>query len=235
MDNEENGMVAVHMLFDLHKNFRPDLSQHAQSFLELVTGLYQDFSNNAAYYFGERARLFRPEQLKSESIPAKRSFQVVVETPLIIMFLCQVYKADLAAHLKRLVPLMVQAATCHPALPVEGNPALQKILGDVKWAQIKTIQFLTYLLKDFHAEMMEAKSSICDAMARLLEVSAGGGEAAPARSPAPLAAPGTEAPPGDVPPPPRRRPPGAAPRRLPPPPGARRRRPTRTRCGRSCW
>ena len=43
-----------------------------------------------------------------------------------------------------------------------------KILGDFKWAQIKTIQFLTYLVKDFTAEIVPQRNAICDATAGLL-------------------------------------------------------------------
>ena len=61
-DNEENAIVAIHMLFDLHKNFRPDLSAQARDFLEVVRLFYDGFPPNAAGYFG--AEGVPPEMLR---------------------------------------------------------------------------------------------------------------------------------------------------------------------------
>ena len=58
-----------------------------------------------------------PRSRRPECIPATRSFQLVVETPLIIMCLCQVYKQPLVDQLRGLVPLMIRAATCNHNLP----------------------------------------------------------------------------------------------------------------------
>lgn len=40
-DNEENGLICLRIIFDLHKNFRPALEPDVQQFLDFVREIYQ--------------------------------------------------------------------------------------------------------------------------------------------------------------------------------------------------
>ena len=42
-DNEENSLICLRIIFDLHKNYRPTLDAYAQPFLNFVRTLYTDF------------------------------------------------------------------------------------------------------------------------------------------------------------------------------------------------
>ena len=40
-DNEENAVICLRIIFDLHKNFRPTLECEVQPFLDFVQRIYQ--------------------------------------------------------------------------------------------------------------------------------------------------------------------------------------------------
>ena len=40
-DNEENAVICLRIIFDLHKNFRPTLEREVQPFLDFVQKVYQ--------------------------------------------------------------------------------------------------------------------------------------------------------------------------------------------------
>ena len=42
-DNEENSLICLRIIFDLHKNYRPTLDAYAQPFLNFVRTLYTNF------------------------------------------------------------------------------------------------------------------------------------------------------------------------------------------------
>ena len=102
-DNEENAIEAVHMLFDLHKNYRPELGAQASLVMDYVIEMYTAFPANVEATFGPDANP-SPDSVRPECLAANRSFRVVVEAPLIVIFLSQIYKEELATQLQRLVP-----------------------------------------------------------------------------------------------------------------------------------
>ena len=40
IDNEENAVICLRIIFDLHKNFRPTLEREVQPFLDFVQRIY---------------------------------------------------------------------------------------------------------------------------------------------------------------------------------------------------
>ena len=52
-DNEENALLCVRILFDLHKSFRPALKQYVPRFLEFVQQLYKELDNTKRLIFPE--------------------------------------------------------------------------------------------------------------------------------------------------------------------------------------
>jgi hypothetical protein len=76
---------------------------------------------------------------------SKRSFKVVTECPVIVMFLFQLYPRHIEANAPKLLPLMVEAISI-AGPPLEHVPAhLKTTYSDLKAAQVKTVSFLTYL------------------------------------------------------------------------------------------
>ena len=51
-DNEENSLICLRIIFDLHKNYRPTLDAYAQPFLNFVRTLYLNFKGMVSANFG---------------------------------------------------------------------------------------------------------------------------------------------------------------------------------------
>jgi transformation/transcription domain-associated protein len=43
-DNEDNAIICIRIIFDLHKNYRPALENEVQPFLDFVRGMYERVS-----------------------------------------------------------------------------------------------------------------------------------------------------------------------------------------------
>eukprot|EP01052_Picozoa_sp_SAG31_P045148 SAG31_NODE_8137_length_1514_cov_1.340636_2_plen_294_part_00 len=56
-DNEENSLICLRIIFDLHKNYRPTLDAFAQPFLTFVRKLYHNFKEMVQANFGSSAML----------------------------------------------------------------------------------------------------------------------------------------------------------------------------------
>lgn len=143
-DNEENAVAAIHIIFELHKNFRRALVSQVQPFLTFVRGLYEAFPTTvtelllkppAAHTQTSGRRLFRSTQ----------SFKVITECPLLVMFVFQLYPKCIDPNIPLLCPLMVRAIQLEVPPESQHSPHLyQEFLA----AQVKTVSFLSYLLKN---------------------------------------------------------------------------------------
>lgn len=180
-DNEENGLICIRIIFDLLRNFRPSLETEVQPFLDFVCKIYQNFRVTVGYFFedavggggGEDNKPPAPLQENSGSgagmqqlNPSTRSFKVVTESPLVVMFLFQLYGRLVQTNIPHLLPLMVTAISV-PG-PEKVSPQSKNHFIELKGAQVKTVSFLTYLLKSFAEYIRQHEESICKSIVNLL-------------------------------------------------------------------
>lgn len=98
--------------------------------------------------------------------PSTRSFKIVTESPLVVMFLFQLYSRLVQTNIPNLLPLMV-AAISVPG-PEKVPPHMKTQFIELKGAQVKTVSFLTYLLKSFADYIRPHEESICKSIVNLL-------------------------------------------------------------------
>ncbi|KAL8246880.1 hypothetical protein R6Q59_008096 [Mikania micrantha] len=98
--------------------------------------------------------------------PSTRSFKIVTESPLVVMFLFQLYNRLVQTNIPQLLPLMVSAISV-PG-PDKVPPHLKAHFTELKGAQVKTVSFLTYLLKSFADYIRPHEESICKSIVNLL-------------------------------------------------------------------
>jgi transformation/transcription domain-associated protein len=149
-DNEENGLICIRIIFDLLRNFRPTLENEVQPFLDFVCKIYQNFKLTVSHFFENMAMTgedVKPmDTLSDQSInpatatgsqlnPSTRSFKIVTESPLVVMFLFQLYSHFVQANIPQLLPLMV-AAISVPG-PERVPPYLRTHFTELKGAQVK--------------------------------------------------------------------------------------------------
>ena len=48
IDNEENAVICLRIIFDLHKNFRPNLEREVEPFLQFVQRIYTSLPKTVA-------------------------------------------------------------------------------------------------------------------------------------------------------------------------------------------
>ncbi|XP_047320592.1 transformation/transcription domain-associated protein-like [Impatiens glandulifera] len=200
IDNEENGLICIRIIFDLLRNFRPTSESEIQPLFDFVCKIYHNFGSTVSYIFessevpppasfstntvagstfgsmgGEDNKLMDvsdPEALSSsfpgagKLNPSARSFKIVTETPLVVMFLFQLYSRFVQINIPLLLPLMVVAISV-PG-PEKAPPHLKGPFIEFKAAQVKTVSFLTYLLKSFADNIRPHEESICKSIVNLL-------------------------------------------------------------------
>ncbi|KAE8707127.1 hypothetical protein F3Y22_tig00110387pilonHSYRG00919 [Hibiscus syriacus] len=184
-DNEENGLICIRIIFDLLRNFRPTLENEVQPFLDFVCKIYQNFRLTVSHFF-DNAAMGMEVDVKpmdtSSSVdqgitssgyagngqlnPSTRSFKIVTESPLVVMFLFQLYSRLVQTNIPHLLPLMV-AAISVPG-PEKVPPHLKTHFIELKGAQVKTVSFLTYILKSFADYIRPHEESICKSIVNLL-------------------------------------------------------------------
>ena len=124
--------------------------------------IYQNFRTTVSYFFDESStadvqlaaahhNLGYMGQMRSPAggpmsgqlNPSTRSFKVVTECPLIVMFLFQLYPRYVPQNIPVLLPLMVSAIGITG--PTEVAPTLKNVYAELKGAQVKVLLcFCTY-------------------------------------------------------------------------------------------
>ncbi|CDY29210.1 BnaA06g25470D [Brassica napus] len=184
-DNEENGLICIRIIFDLLRNFRPTLENEVQPFLDFVCKIYQVFRFTVSHFFDnvkvEEVKV-KPVETSASSDqssltpvapvgngqlnPSTRSFKIITESPLVVMFLFQLYSRLVQTNIPHLLPLMVAAISVPGPENVPSHLKPQFI--ELKGAQVKTVSFLTYLLKSCAEYIRPHEESICKSIVNLL-------------------------------------------------------------------
>jgi transformation/transcription domain-associated protein len=208
-DNEDNALLAIRIVFDLLRNFRPTVEAEVQPFLDFVVTIYRNFPNTATYFFDNpnanaSMSVAMPIQHLDPTVdapgtmavpgggqlnPSARSFKIVTESPLVVMFLFQLYAKLVQTNIPYLLPLMVSAISIkgpdkvaqHLKVPfndLKGSQVkvcLSYILNTFTlqfvmncWFLLQTLSFLTYLLKSNADYIKSYEESICKSIVNLL-------------------------------------------------------------------
>lgn len=163
-DNEENGLICIRIIFDLLRNFRPTLENEVQPFLDFVCKIYQNFKLTVSHVFessaagGEDTKPMDVSTSSEQSLtpgytgtvqlnPSTRSFKIVTESPLVVMFLFQLYSRLVQTNIPLLLPLMVSAISVPGPEKVPSHMKTHFI--ELKGAQVKVRcgHSLFYLIK----------------------------------------------------------------------------------------
>lgn len=145
-DNEENAVLGIKMMMNLHKSFRKDgqLVYAAQPFLDFVNKLYGNFPETVREIFEQNGKStmrskcneFVIDKKKEKTyFPARKSFKVLTECPLLVVLLFQVYPQS-AQILPALLPRMISSFYVQLKPPAP-NDDRRKYYLDLIAAQVK--------------------------------------------------------------------------------------------------
>lgn len=122
IENEDNAVICLRIIIDLHKIFRPSLESEVQPFLDIVQKLYAELPKTVAMTFkGILASItslisisdIPPQPTPGEPPkPAKltksmQSFKVLTESPIIVVLLFQLYPRFLGINISKFMPLII--------------------------------------------------------------------------------------------------------------------------------
>ncbi|CAM9349768.1 unnamed protein product, partial [Discosporangium mesarthrocarpum] len=188
-DNEDNAITGLRIVFDLHKNYRPLLEPEVPRFLQMVTETYKGLRQSVGQIFGPEgiktalliSEMAARKQAQQAATPqasptagggiagsvggadplaipllrSKESFKMLTECPLIVMLLFQLYPKYIKANIPDLIPLMIEALRLSPAVQRSSEG-------------VKTLSFLTYLLRGFTSLMQPYEKHIASSVINLL-------------------------------------------------------------------
>ena len=106
------------------------------------------------------------------SMKSTSSFKVLTECPLIVMLLFQLYPEHVRKHVKIFIPLMISALKLAPpnvSPDTPMPPIVRARFSEMVACQVKTLSFLTYLLKGFRQQMQPYEKVIATAVVELLQ------------------------------------------------------------------
>jgi transformation/transcription domain-associated protein len=215
-DNEDNAIICLKIIFEIHKVFSSKLEAQVQPFINFFKKLYYFFSFSVDIAFREKYKApngravanhefaniqseiekankegnLEKVQLchehrtainnayldqNSKNPEQKRltrslhSFKVLRECPLIVMLLFQLHPQFVEQNIRDLIPVMIKALQQGRGDEgIQNPPAKKELYTDFISAQVKTLSFLTYVLRGYAQGMEPHKDILPDCVIRLL-------------------------------------------------------------------
>lgn len=156
IDNEENVLVCLRIIIELHKQYRPPFNPEIQMFLTFVKTIYSDLPKHLPKIFEPRPPIrvkdlkdLNLEQLLNETytitpIQAEKktgdggsanynlipkgvlSLKVLQELPIIVVLMYQIYKQYVHQEVADFVPLIMATITLQPSPMLRNQPSFNK-------------------------------------------------------------------------------------------------------------
>ncbi|XP_054454287.1 transformation/transcription domain-associated protein isoform X2 [Anoplopoma fimbria] len=195
IESEENVLICLRIIIELHKQFRPPISQEIHHFLDFVKLIYKDLPKVVARYFENPQVIAEntvpspemvgmitsvlvktaPEREDSETrthtiIPrGSLSLKVLAELPIIVVLMYQLYKLNIHNVVSEFVPLIMNTIMLQVSPQARQHKLYNKELyADFIAAQIKTLSFLAYIIRIYQDLVGKYSQQMVKGMLQLL-------------------------------------------------------------------
>uniref|UniRef100_A0A1A8BBI2 Transformation/transcription domain-associated protein n=1 Tax=Nothobranchius furzeri TaxID=105023 RepID=A0A1A8BBI2_NOTFU len=195
IESEENVLICLRIIIELHKQFRPLISQEIHHFLDFVKLIYKDLPKVVARYFENPQVIAEntvpspdmvgmitsvlvktaPEREDSETrthtiIPrGSLSLKVLAELPIIVVLMYQLYKLNIHNMVSEFVPLIMNTIMLQVSPQARQHKLFNKELyADFIAAQIKTLSFLAYIIRIYQDLVGKYSQQLVKGMLQLL-------------------------------------------------------------------
>ncbi|XP_078146825.1 transformation/transcription domain-associated protein isoform X3 [Centroberyx gerrardi] len=195
IESEENVLICLRIIIELHKQFRPQISQEIHHFLDFVKQIYKDLPKVVARYFENPQVIAEntvpspemvgmitsvlvktaPEREDSETrthtiIPrGSLSLKVLAELPIIVVLMYQLYKLNIHNVVSEFVPLIMSTIMLQVSPQARQHKLYNKELyADFIAAQIKTLSFLAYIIRIYQDLVGKYSQQMVKGMLQLL-------------------------------------------------------------------
>lgn len=185
-DNEDNALVSLRLLVEVHKAFRPQLEESAAEFLEVAYRLlsslpqvlkehFDDSSLATAQPTGEQpsqAPSHAPEVVSKSLLKSSSSFKVLNELPVYLIMFIQAHKRFANDGINRFIPLIFQVLTSQVQAQLAEiakninfigvSPAIRNrsLYVEFIMLQVKALSFLAYVARVYPALIRPHQSLI---------------------------------------------------------------------------
>jgi len=194
LDNEDNACIALKIILDLHKVYRPNLESYVQPFLDLVMKMYENMQLTSRTVWhappdgegggggGGGGAAHAPTHLHTHThahthtplLRCMESFKALEQCPVIVMLLFQTYAKFATKCMPKMLPLMIGTLN----LSAGGSTAAGGVAGaaprqrqrhrEFVAAQVKTLQFVLYILRINSDNLKPYEKQIVDGVMTLL-------------------------------------------------------------------
>ncbi|ERE76893.1 transformation/transcription domain-associated protein [Cricetulus griseus] len=194
-ENEENVLICLRIIIELHKQFRPPITQEIHHFLDFVKQIYKELPKVVNRYFENPQGIpentvpppemvgmittiavkVNPEREDSETrthsiIPrGSLSLKVLAELPIIVVLMYQLYKLNIHNVVAEFVPLIMNTIAIQVSAQARQHKLYNKELyADFIAAQIKTLSFLAYIIRIYQELVTKYSQQMVKGMLQLL-------------------------------------------------------------------
>ncbi|XP_035689811.1 transformation/transcription domain-associated protein-like [Branchiostoma floridae] len=193
-ENEENVLVCLRIIIELHKQFRPQIQPEIQHFLHMVKQIYKDLPANMNAMFEKPinvtldAATGQPVVLplsgtvtvQTEKADGSKetltvlskginSLKVLAELPIIVVLMYQLYKQNVHSAVSEFIPLIMNTIVLTPSAQARASPQFNRELYvDFVAAQIKTLSFLAYIIRIYQDSVTTYANQMVKGMLSLL-------------------------------------------------------------------
>ncbi|XP_016389185.1 transformation/transcription domain-associated protein [Sinocyclocheilus rhinocerous] len=195
IESEENVLICLRIIIELHKQFRPLISQEIHHFLDFVKQIYKELPKVVTRYFENPQVIAEntvpspemvgmitsvlvktaPEHEDSETrthtiIPrGSLSLKVLAELPIIVVLMYQLYKLSIHNVVSEFVPLIMNTIMLQVSPQARQHKLFNKELyADFIAAQIKTLSFLAYIIRIYQDLVGKYSQQMVKGMLQLL-------------------------------------------------------------------
>uniref|UniRef100_A0A8C3CL18 Transformation/transcription domain associated protein n=1 Tax=Cairina moschata TaxID=8855 RepID=A0A8C3CL18_CAIMO len=186
---------VLEIIIELHKQFRPAITQEIHHFLDFVKQIYKELPKVVNRYF-ENPQVIpentvpppemvgmittivvkvNPEREDSETrthsiIPrGSLSLKVLAELPIIVVLMYQLYKLNIHNVVAEFVPLIMNTIIIQVSVQARQHKLYNKELyADFIAAQIKTLSFLAYIIRIYQELVAKYSQQMVKGMLQLL-------------------------------------------------------------------
>eukprot|EP00871_Galdieria_phlegrea_P000035 jgi/Galph1/1031/GphlegSOOS_G5851.1 len=174
---DDIGVPCIRLLFDLYRNFRSSLGPYVEEVVDFMVQMYTNVGNLASTYFlnrqtFEKSHMDAMEESRSNAFSIQRSlkstesFRVLVECPLIFVYLVQVYSEVAKRFLSSVINAMFKAVLVEATEPQDTT--MKPLFYDFIACQVKIISFFSYLMRDHHDYLQSLDKSLAPVIVSLL-------------------------------------------------------------------
>ncbi len=177
IENEENAIVCLRIIIDLHKSYRPTLENEVQPFIDTVQKVYAELPNTITYIFSQETQAAAAAAAAAAATaaaaagpaepiqPVQKSYlrsiqscKVLTECPIIVVLLFQLYPRFVNHNVPAFIPMIVRTLGLSPPEGAAKTHPTQFL--DFIAAQVKTLSFLAYMMRSAMEALKPYKDNI---------------------------------------------------------------------------